>query len=177
LDARIISATNKDLKKTLETGQFREDLYYRLNVVTFELPPLRERREDIPVLAEFFLKKFNEENQKKLAGFSAEANDFLMKYEWPGNIREMENAVERAVILARGNLIEVPDLSQESVYLPHKFPLGKTVRDIEKNHILNILIECEGNCSEASRLLGISRMTLYNKIKAYELNINKTDKS
>jgi two-component system, NtrC family, response regulator AtoC len=175
LDIRLISATNKDMKKSIEAGQFREDLYYRLNVVSIELPPLRERREDIPVLAEFFLKKYNEENLKKLGGFTPEANDFLLKYEWPGNIRELENAIERATILARGDNIEVGDLSQQSLYLPHKAPMGKTMREIEKNHILNILIECGGNCSEASRLLGISRMTLYNKIKAYGLNVNKVE--
>jgi two-component system, NtrC family, response regulator AtoC len=175
VDVRLISATDADMKKAIETGQFREDLYYRLNVVTIEIPPLRERREDIPVLADYFLRKYNEENQKKLSGFSAEANDFLLKYEWPGNIRELENAIERAVILARGNTVEAPDLSQQSLYLPHKATVGKTMREIEKNHILNVLIESGGNCSEASRLLGISRMTLYNKIKAYGLSTNKTD--
>lgn len=175
LDIRLISATSKDMKKFIEGGQFREDLYYRLNVVTIELPPLRERKEDIPVLADHFLKKFSEENQKKLAGFTVEANDFLLKYDWPGNIRELENAIERAVILARGSTVDVPDLSQQSLYLPHKTPVGKTMREIEKNHILNVLIEAGGNCSEAARLLGISRMTLYNKIKAYGLNIGKMD--
>ena len=175
LDVRLISATSKDMKKFIEDGQFREDLYYRLNVVALELPPLRERKEDIPVLADFFLKKFSQENQKKLAGFSAEANDFLMKYEWPGNIRELENAIERAVILARGGVVDVSDLSQQSLYLPHRSPAGKTMREVEKNHILNVLIEAGGNCSEAARLLGISRMTLYNKIKAYDLNIGKME--
>jgi DNA-binding NtrC family response regulator len=175
LDVRIISANNKDIKKLVESGQFREDLFYRLAVVHIELPPLRERKEDIPVLADYFLKKFNEENQKKLAAFSNESNDFLMKYDWPGNIRELENAVERAVILGKGTIIEVGDLSQQSLYLPHKTALGKTMRDVEKNHLLNVLIETGGNCSEASRILGISRMTLYNKIKAYDLNINKID--
>jgi two-component system, NtrC family, response regulator HydG len=173
-DVRLISATNKDIKKSIEAGQFHEDLYYRLNVVTIEVPPLRDRREDILVLADYFLKKYNEENQKKLTGFSAEANDFLLKYEWPGNIRELENAVERAVILARGSIVETTDLSQQSLYQPQKAVAGRTMREIEKNHILNILIESGGNCSEAARLLGISRMTLYNKIKAYGLNINKT---
>jgi transcriptional regulator with PAS, ATPase and Fis domain len=173
LEVRLISATSKDLKKFIEAGQFREDLYYRLGVVNIELPPLRGRKDDIPVLADYFLKKFNKDNQKKVAGFAAEASDFLLKYEWPGNIRELENAIERAVILAKGDYIEVPDLAQQSLYLPHKAPVGKTMREIEKNHILNILVEAGGNCSEAARLLGISRMTLYNKIKAYGLNINK----
>ncbi len=173
LQVRLVSATSKDLKKHIEAGQFREDLYYRLGVVNIDLPPLRGRKEDIPVLADFFLKKFNKDNQKRVAGFSSEANEFLLKYEWPGNIRELENAIERAVILAKGDSIEVADLAQQSLYLPHKAPLGKTMREIEKNHIVNILIEAGGNCSEAARLLGISRMTLYNKIKAYGLNINK----
>ena len=101
----------------------------------------------------------------------------MLKYEWPGNIRELENAIERAVILAKGDYIEVADLSQQSLYLPHKTPMGKTMREIEKNHILNILIESGGNCSEAARLLGISRMTLYNKIKAYGLQVNNISDS
>ena len=173
VEVRLISATNKDIKKSIEAGQFLEDLYYRLSVVNIELPPLRERREDIPVLADFFLRKFNEENQKKLLGFSSEAVDYLLKYEWPGNVRELENAIERATILAKGDYIEVPDLSQQSLYLPRKTIIGKNLQDVEKNHILNILIEVNGNCSEASRVLGISRMTLYNKIQAYGLNIKK----
>jgi DNA-binding NtrC family response regulator len=176
-DVRLISATNKDIKKSIETGQFLEDLYYRLSVVNIELPPLRERKEDIPVLADFFLRRFSEENQKKLSGFSSEAIDFLLKYEWPGNVRELENAIERATILAKGDYIEVPDLSQQSLYLPRKTVIGKALQDIEKSHILNILIEVNGNCSEASRILGISRMTLYNKIRVYGLNFKKTGNS
>lgn len=176
-DVRLISATNKDLKKAIEAGQFREDFYYRLSVVSIELPPLRDRKDDIPVLADFFLRKFNEENQKKIAGFMPEANDFLLRYDWPGNIRELENAIERAVILARGDYIEMVDLSHQSLYLPHHNLGGKTMREMEKNHILNILIETGGNCSEAARLLGISRMTLYNEIKAYGLHVNISNNS
>jgi two-component system response regulator AtoC len=172
-DVRLISATNKNLKKSIEAREFREDLFYRLSVVNIELPPLRERKEDIPVLAEFFLRRYNEENLKKVIGFSPDANDFLSKYAWPGNIRELENAIERAVILARGDYIKVGDISQQSLYLPHKTQVGKTIREIEKNHILDVLLEVGGNCSEAARLLGISRMTLYNKIKAYDLNVSK----
>ena len=174
---RLISASTQDLKEAIEKGHFREDLYYRLSVVNIEIPALRDRKEDIPVLADFFLHKFNEENQRKLGGFTPESNDYLMRYEWPGNIRELENAIERAVILARGHSIDVNDLSQQSLYVPHKAPMGKAMRDIEKNHILNILIEAGGNCSEAARLLGISRMTLYNKIKVFGLNVNKIGSS
>ena len=172
-DVRLISSTNIDMKKSIEAGEFREDLYYRLSVVSIELPPLRERKEDIPILASLFLSKFNEENHRQVVGFSSDANDFLMHYEWQGNIRELENAIERAVILSRGDVIEAADLSRQSSYSQPRPPAGKTMREIEKNHIYNVLNEAGGNCSEAARLLGISRMTLYNKIKAYGLNINK----
>jgi two-component system, NtrC family, response regulator AtoC len=172
-DVRLISSTNVDMKHAIEAGDFREDLYYRLSVVSIELPPLRERKEDIPILAELFLLKFNEENHRHVAGFSNEANEFLSRYEWQGNIRELENAIERAVILSKGDMIEVADLSPQSSYTQPRPPAGKTMREIEKNHIYNVLNEAGGNCSEAARLLGISRMTLYNKIKAYGLNINK----
>ncbi len=172
-DVRLISSTNIDMKQAIEAGHFREDLYYRLSVVSIELPPLRERKEDIPILAELFLLKYNEENHRQVSGFSAEANDFLMRYDWQGNIRELENAVERAVILSKGDVIEVTDLSSQSFYSQSRPLAGKTMREIEKNHIYNVLSEAGGNCSEAARLLGISRMTLYNKIKAYGLDINK----
>lgn len=174
-DVRLISATSLNIRKTVEVKQFREDLYYRLNVVSIELPPLRDRKEDIPLLAEHFLQRFSSENQKNLAGFSDEAVDFLLKYEWPGNIRELENAIERAVILTKSDKIGVTDLAQMGPYLPDRTSTGKTLREMERNHILDILIECRGNCSEAARLLGISRMTLYNKIKAYDLNWRKAE--
>jgi len=175
VDVRVISATNKDIKKAVANGQFREDLYYRLNVVNIELPPLRERKEDILLLAQHFLKKFAVENQKGITGFSPEATDFLLRYEWPGNVRELENAIERAVILAQNPFIEVVDLRQENLLLAHSAPLGKDLGEVEKNHILNILNETGGNHSEAARILGISRMTLYNKIRAYGLNVKKID--
>ena len=173
VDVRVISATNRDMKEAVASGQFREDLYYRLNVVTIELPPLRERKEDIPLLAQHFLKKFAVENQKEITGFSPEANDFLLKYEWPGNVRELENAIERAVILAKNSYIEVADLPQESLTLAHSAPSGKSLAEAEKNHILNVLNRTGGNYSEAARILGISRVTLYNKIRAYGLGVKK----
>jgi len=174
VDVRVISATNKDIKRAVADGQFREDLYYRLNVVTIELPPLRERKEDIPLLAQHFLKKFAAENQKEITGFSPEANDFLLKYEWPGNVRELENAIERAVILAKNPYIEVADLPQESLTLVRSAAQVKNLAEVEKNHILNILTETRGNnYSEVARILGISRVTLYNKIKAYGIDVKK----
>jgi len=175
VDVRVISATNKDIKKAVADGEFREDLYYRLNVVTIQLPPLREREEDIPLLAQHFLRKFAVENQKEITGFSPEATDFLLKYEWPGNVRELENAIERAVILAKSSSIEVADLPRENRLLAHSAPLGESLRQVEKNHILNILSETGGNHSEAARTLGISRATLYNKIREYGLAVNKVD--
>jgi len=175
VDVRVISATNKDLKQAVGNGEFREDLYYRVNVVTIELPPLRDRKEDVPLLAQHFLKKFAVENQKEINGFSADATDFLFKYDWPGNVRELENTIERAVILARGPSIQVSDLPQGDLLTVGSAPQGEVLREVEKNHILKTLIETRGNYSQAARILGISRMTLYNKVRAYSLNVKKID--
>jgi len=175
VDVRVVSATNRDLKEAVANGQFREDLYYRLNVVTIELPPLRERREDIPLLAEHFLKKLALENQKKVAGFSPEATEFLLRYDWPGNVRELENAIERAVILAKSSLIESADLPHQSLSLAYSALPGKNLKEMEKNHIWGVLSETRGNYSEAARILGITRMTLYNKVRDYGLDVKKID--
>ena len=173
VDVRVISATNKDLKRAIANGEFREDLYYRLNVVTIELPPLRERKEDIPLLAQHFLNKFALENDKEVTGFSPEATKSLLDYDWPGNVRELENAVERGVILAKGSLVTVADLPQESASLARSVPIGRALREVERNHILSVLNGTGGNYSEAARVLGITRMTLYNKAREYSLNVKK----
>ena len=165
VDVRIVAATNKDLIKAMESGQFREDLYYRLNVVMIELPPLRERREDIPLLAEYFLRKFAQENEKEVTGFSTEAMDFLIRRDWTGNVRELENAIERAVILAKSSSIEVTDLPERNLSQSSSFLPIKTIKEVEKNHILKVFSETQGNYSETARLLGITRATLYNKLK------------
>jgi len=175
VNARVIAATNKDLRQAVANGEFREDLYYRVNVVTIELPPLRDRKEDVPLLAQHFLKEFAVENQKDIAGFSTDAADFLYKYDWPGNVRELENAIERAVILARGSSIQVTDLPQEGQLTSGSAPQGEVLKEVEKNHILKTLIETRGNYSQAARILGISRMTLYNKVRAYALNVKNMD--
>ncbi len=175
VDVRVVSATNKEPEKAVANGQFREDLYYRLNVVSIQLPPLRERREDIPLLAEHFLKKFALENQKKFVGFSPETTEFLLRYDWPGNVRELENAIERAVILANSSLVEIADLSHQSLALAYSALPGKSLKEIEKDHICGILSETRGNYSEAARILGITRMTLYNKLREYRLNVKKID--
>jgi len=175
VDTRLISATNKDLKTAVKEGKFREDLYYRLNVVTIELPALKERREDIPLLAQHFLSKFAVENQKKVSAFSPEAMDFIMNYHWPGNVRELENAIERAVILAKDNVITIAELPQEQL-VPSLSSL-RNLRDVEREHILSILAQTGGNYSEAARILGVTRMTLYNKAKAFGINVKKVDKA
>jgi len=165
VDVRVISATNKDLRKAIANKQFREDLYYRLNVVTIELPPLRDRKEDIPLLAQHFLKKFTLENQKEVTGFSPEATDFLLNYEWPGNVRELENAIERAVILAKKPYIYFSDLPEENLLVADSTPFGEGLEEVEKKHIINVLNATGGNYSKAAKILGISRMTLYKKAR------------
>jgi len=175
VDVRVISATNKDLRKAIEKQEFREDLYYRLNVVNIELPPLRERKEDIPILAEHFLNKFASENRKEVSGFSPEAMEFLLCYDWPGNIRELENAIERVVILAKDSLIAIDDLPQENLSLGYSTTSKKSIKEVEKEHILNVLRKTGDNYSEAARILGISRMTLYNKAKEYGFDVRKAD--
>jgi len=173
VDVRVIAATNRDVKQAVAEGQFREDLYYRLNVVNIELPPLRERTEDVPLLAQHFLKGFVLENQKEITGFSPEATDFLLRHEWPGNVRELENAIERAVILARNPVIEVADLSHQNLVLAGSTLPVKDLKQVEKKHIQDVLAETGGNYTKAARILGISRMTLYNKAKVYGLNVKK----
>ena len=177
VDVRVVSATNKDLRKAIEKGEFREDLYYRLNVVPIELPPLRERKEDIPLLAQHFLNKFALENKKEVSEFSPEATEFLLGYDWPGNVRELENAIERAAILAKDSLITIADLPQENMSLARSTMPEKNLREVEKEHILDVLGETGGNYSEAARLLGITRMTLYKKAREYSFNVKKIDSS
>ncbi len=175
VDTRIVSATNKDLKKAVSDGEFREDLFYRLNVVNIELPPLRERGGDIPLLAEHFLKKYALENNKEVTEFSPEALEYLLRYAWPGNIRELKNAIERAVILARSYLIQVSDLPDQNQSLSHSSLMGKSLKDMEKDHITNILRETAGNYTKSAQILGITRMTLYNKVKDYDIDVKNLD--
>lgn len=183
VDVRIVAATNRDLKAEVEAGTFREDLYYRLNVVVLRVPSLRERREDIPLLAMHFLRKFADKNRKALRGLTPRAMDQLMRAPWPGNVRELENALERAVILATSDFVterELPELSGPE-------PVGATpaagrsegngepavlagvpLEAIEHRAIMETLRETGGNKSEAARLLGITRATLHKKLKRYE---------
>jgi DNA-binding NtrC family response regulator len=177
VDVRVVSATNRDMREAIASGKFREDLYYRLNVVTIDLPPLRDRKEDIPLLANHFLKKFAAENQKDVSGFSPEVTDFLLKYQWPGNVRELENTVERAVILAQNSTIQLSDVLQRDSPLVEPASPCRTLEELEKNHIMAILNETGGSYTKAARILGISRTTVYNKAKAYGLCVKKLNKT
>jgi DNA-binding NtrC family response regulator len=170
-DVRVVAATNRDLRKLVETGGFREDLYYRLNVVRITLPPLRERKEDIPVLAEHFLTQFAAEMGKPLEGVSTEALEVLMAYGWPGNVRELRNALERGAVVARGSLLTPLDLD---LTLPaagagERGAAGDSLRGMEKRHIQATLHQYQWNISRTARALGIDRVTLYNKIKRYQI--------
>jgi two-component system response regulator AtoC len=171
VDVRIIAATNTNLRTMTEEGKFREDLYYRLNVVIMDLPPLRNRREDILPLAEHFLKKYAKENNKRIKNFSAEAVEFMLNYHWRGNVRELENIVERGVILSKDETISLTELPKELTSPAAKE--GKTLGALERNHILKVLEETGGNVAQTAKILGIHRMTLYNKLKKYSIDVNK----
>jgi len=173
VDVRVIAATNKDLRTMVKQGSFREDLYYRLNVVTIQLPPLMGRKEDILPLAEHFLRKFSKDNNKVVKYFSPDVIEFMMNYSWPGNVRELENMIEHGVILSKNKEICMADLPQDFI---HAAPAeGKTIEDVTRNHIINVLEETRGNISKAAKILGIRRMTLYNKLKKYNYTVNKID--
>ena len=173
VDVRVISATNRDLRSMVKQGKFREDLYYRLNVVKIDLPLLKDRREDILPLAEHFLKKYTEENNKSIKKFSSEVVKFMLNYSWPGNVRELENMIERGVILSKANSITLDELPQDII---HPSPVeGKTIEAVERNHIINVLEETKGNITKAADILGIRRMTLYNKLKKYNYSVNNLD--
>ncbi|AKJ41147.1 sigma-54-dependent Fis family transcriptional regulator [Pragia fontium] len=172
VDVRLIAATNRDLKADVEAGKFRQDLYYRLNVVTVDSPPLRARNEDIPTLAMHFLEKFAQRNRKSVKGFTPQAMDMLLKYNWPGNVRELENTVERAVILLTGDFISEKELPlsinqfiEESVSSEHADGPIQPLEQVEKEAILSALEKTGGNKTEAARQLGITRKTLLAKLQ------------
>ena len=176
-DTRVMAATNKNLEEEIKKGLFREDLYYRINVVTIRVPPLRERHEDIPLLANFFLKRFAKKNKRVIKGFTPRAVDLLMRYDWLGNVRELENVVERAVIMARGEMItpmEFPEnLKELDVELKEpslNLSAGRSLKEVEKEMILRTLAETGGNRTHAADILGISRRTLQLKLKEYGVN-------
>lgn len=180
VNVRVLAATNRDLRKEAEEKRFREDLYFRLNVISIEVPPLRKRREDIPLLAAHFAQKFAERNHKVIKGFAPQTLDALLRYSWPGNVRELENIVERAVILCRGDLILEEDLPEHILNAPEVEEIpdmgdeislaGLSLDMIERRAIEETLRQVGDNKSEAARKLGITRATLHNKLRKYGLD-------
>ncbi len=164
VDFRCIAATNKDLHQLVEEGRFRPDLFYRLNVFPIHLPPLRERKGEIPLLADHFVKKFAASMNKKITRISPAAVNLLERYQWPGNIRELENAIERAMVVG-----QEPELREQDFALRMPMPehAARTLEDIEKVHILEVLEDCKGNQTVAAEVLDIDRVTLHNKLKKY----------
>jgi len=173
VDIRIIAATNKNLEEEVKEGNFREDLFYRLNVVPIELPPLRKRKEDVPLLAKHFLNIYSEKAQTPIKGFLPKTMDLMIRYDWPGSIRELENAIERAVLLCHGEYIAPQDLPHavqgaEGEALPTvAVPSGMTLKEVEREVIVQTLEDTDGNRTQTARILGISRKTLQNKLKEY----------
>ncbi|MBZ0157693.1 MAG: sigma 54-interacting transcriptional regulator [Alphaproteobacteria bacterium] len=174
LDVKIIAATNRRLEEAIKLKQFREDLFYRLNVVRIELPPLRERVEDISLLARYFISKFNKITGKKIRRISGDALEILNTYLWPGNIRELENAIERAVVMAETDEIKKEDLPLEIVNPPDDSKLDLTLRNIERQHIVKVMSLVDGNKRRAARLLGVDVSTLWRKLKSEGIAFHDT---
>nr|WP_319495530.1 sigma-54 dependent transcriptional regulator [uncultured Desulfobacter sp.] len=181
IDVRVITATNKDLEKEVEAGTFRQDLFYRLNVINVKVPPLRDRADDIPLLAKKFLDRYTRENTKDIKGFTPMAMDALVKYGWPGNVRELENIIERAIILCLGQYISEKDLPANVLkdYEPDDIigqdlaGGGKTLDEIETIALIETLRQTKGNKTEAAKILNITRTTLNNKLKRHNLDLDK----
>lgn len=167
VDVRLIAATNKDLTVLIKEGKFRQDLYYRLNVINITIPPLRERKEDIPELSRYFLRKYSAKLSRPVADFKPEALEMLNNYNWPGNVRELENVIERAVIICDSEKIGPDDLSIPAISHSREETALSSLEAIEKNFILKVIGETNGNQSKASQILGIDRKTLYLKLKKY----------
>ncbi len=176
VDVRVIGATNRNLKNMIKEGSFREDLFYRLNVISLDIPPLRKRRDDIVLLTQHFIQNFAEKNRKQIKGFTPKAIDRLIRYDWPGNVRELMNAVERAVVLARTERIDDEDLAiiqtpfdqaVESTPVLEEINEITTLENMERTAVIKTLKATDGNKSEAARRLGITRKTLHKKLKKY----------
>jgi DNA-binding NtrC family response regulator len=170
-DFRVIAATNRDLESAIKEGSFREDLFYRLNVISFQMPSLKARKEDIPLLAEHFLYRFSQETNKLIDKMSREAMDELMLYDWPGNVRELENAIERAVVVGKRREI-LPDDLPIFCHEPSIALRNNSLQEVEKAHIQQILKENRWNIARSAKILGIDRSTLYSKIKRYKIEKN-----
>ncbi len=175
IDVRIISATNRNLHEEVEAGNFRSDLFYRLNVVQIHVPSLRERREDIPDLARFFLNQMSRDMQKPVTGISQEAMRLLQDYQWPGNVRELKNAIERAIVVCQKDSIGPQDIllnQQSSIAAAQPQPTNNSLAEAERNEIVRVLIEHNGNRSRSAQRLGINRKTLREKIHKYGITVD-----
>jgi len=168
---KIISTTNRDIQSVIEEGRFREDLYYRLKVIDIELPPLRERRDDIPLLIQHFIEKISVNLKKRISGVSEETLKLLLNYSWPGNVRELENVIERAINLTLKEMILPEDLPKSLDQKADEKLFEKAVREkltlsqLEKEYVKRVLMEVEGNKSKAAERLGLDRKTLYRKLQ------------
>ncbi len=177
LDTRLISASNRDLEALVQQGRFRQDLYYRLNVIRLELPPLRERPEDIPLLVDHFIEKFSRESRRSVIGIEPDALAALMSHRWPGNIRELEHTIERAVLLGTESRVALRNLPPQIIARQDNTPplnqavaKGYTLRDLEQEYITKVLESTHGNKTEAAKILGVDRTTLYRKLEEYKVN-------
>jgi transcriptional regulator with PAS, ATPase and Fis domain len=189
VDVRIVAATNRDLASLVKEGRFREDLFYRLNVVRIGLPPLRERREDITMLAHHFLQKFSGGTTSQITGFVPDALELLQRYHWPGNVRELENAIERAVSLSHGPLVlpdDLPDTIRNAGAMSCDDTVGKgsgkeeallTLDEVQKRHLMRVLRETGGNKARAAKILGIDRRTLYRMAERFGLEMGEEGES
>lgn len=179
VDVRIVAATNKNLEEEVKAGRFREDLYYRLNVVHLKVPSLKERKDDLPLLIDSFIKKFSTENEKEIIGIDSKAKAALLKYDWPGNIRQLQNCIESSVVMSNGKQIKLEDLplsvseytGQEAISIP----MGISLEDAEKIIIMQNLSANKGNKSKTADILGIGRKTLHRKLNEYGLELSDDD--
>jgi transcriptional regulator with PAS, ATPase and Fis domain len=176
IDARVVSASNRNLAEQVQVGKFRQDLYYRLNVIRIELPPLRQRSHDIPLLVNHFVQKFAAGAQRRLEGVAADAMAALRSYDWPGNIRELEHTIERAVLLGKGTMIGMEDLpvamskkAELAILVVQGIAKQFTLADLEREYIGKVLESTQGNKTEAAKLLGVDRTTLYRKLEEYKI--------
>ena len=171
VDVRIIAATNTDLTKAIKDGTFREDLFYRLNVVLIQMPPLRERKSDIPLLVQHFLEKYNSRLRKDIHGISPDALELMVRHDWPGNVRELENTMERLLVLSPGPYLEPADMVFAGTILTPatEAAAGTSLKDLERDHITQTLQRYDGHKSETARALGIDRKTLREKLKRYNI--------
>jgi DNA-binding NtrC family response regulator len=185
-DVRVITATHRDLEESMKKGEFREDLYYRLNVISIHLPPLRERKEDISLLIDYFLKKYSKQNQKAISDISKEARNLLLHYPYPGNVRELENLIERAVVLCRGEIITTQDLpfhlqegktEREWEFQKRVKKLPESLEEVERDLIVKALHQHQGIQTKAAESLGISERVLRYKMKKYRIRLNEVKES